>query len=47
MTKVNGFFSVPVTVAMRMGMKFAGGVGVTMGVYEARAEKQRVVVHDL
>ena len=37
---------VAVAVAVRMGMKFAGGVRMAMGVDEVRAEQQLVVVQD-
>ena len=38
---------VTVTVAVRMGMKFARRVRVPMGMNEVRGEKQRVVVENV
>jgi len=37
----------PVAVSVRVAVKFAWGVGVTMSVYQIRAEKQGVIVHNL
>jgi len=46
MTERESTGSVSVAVAVRMGMKFSGSVGVTVGMNQVRAQQQFIVVQD-